>query len=38
MKRITDRVSEAAFWAAIHAAGAFILVAYVLVPLVKLAK
>ena len=38
MRNLTDRVSEAAIWAAIHAAGAFILVAYVLVPLLELAS
>ena len=38
MKRMTDKISEATFWASIHAAGAFILVAYILVPLVELAS
>ena len=34
MKRMTDKISEATFWASINAAGAFILVAYVLVPII----
>lgn len=38
LQRKSNRVSEAAVWAAIHAAGAFVLVAFILVPLIELTK